>query len=246
MAGTGVTVAGTNTALTVRGTLADLNNYFDNVSSIQYVHGTPNLTGDNVDTIQVNVNDNGNTGSGDGTEVDLGTVNVNISAVNDNPSNAGDLPDDITVTEDQLSNVDLSLMDLSDVDADGGELTVTLTTGTGGQLTGVAGTGITVAGTNTALTVRGTLADLNNYFDNVSSIQYVHGTPNLTGDNVDTIQVNVNDNGNTGSGDGTEVDLGTVNVNISAVNDNPSNAGDLPDDITVTEDVQSNVDLSPK
>ena len=243
---TGITLGGTSSALTVKGTLADLNNYFDNVSSIQYVHGTPNLTGDNVDTIQVNVNDNGNTGSGDGTEVDLGTVNVNISAVNDNPSNAGDLPDDITVTEDVQSNVDLSLMDLSDVDAGStDELTVTLTTGTGGQLTGVAGTGITVAGTNTALTVRGTLADLNNYFDNVSSIQYVHGTPNLTGDNVDTIQVNVNDNGNTGSGgDGTEVDLGTVNVNISAVNDNPSNAGDLPDDITVTEDVQSNVDLS--
>ena len=242
---TGITLGGTSSALTVKGTLADLNNYFDNVSSIQYVHGTPNLTGDNVDTIQVNVNDNGNTGSGDGTEVDLGTVNVNISAVNDNPSNVGDLPDDITVTEDVQSNVDLSLMDLSDVDADGGELTVTLTTGTGGQLTGATGsTGITLGGTSSALTVKGTLADLNNYFDNVSSIQYVHGTPNLTGDNVDTIQVNVNDNGNTGSGDGTEVDLGTVNVNISAVNDNPSNAGDLPDDITVTEDVQSNVDLS--
>ena len=64
---------GTTTALTVTGTLTDLNAYFNTASNIQYQHGTADLNGDNADTIQINVNDNGNTGSGGGSDVDLGT-----------------------------------------------------------------------------------------------------------------------------------------------------------------------------
>ena len=36
-------------------------------------------------TIQININDNGNTGTGGGSDVDLGTVNIDITAVNDAP-----------------------------------------------------------------------------------------------------------------------------------------------------------------
>ena len=55
---------------------------------ITYLHGTPgNTNGNNADTIQVNVNDNGNTGSGGGTNIDFGTANVDIGAVNDAPVN---------------------------------------------------------------------------------------------------------------------------------------------------------------
>ena len=57
-----------------------------------------------------------------------------ISAINDDPTNAGSLPSDISVTEDILSNVDLSAVNFSDVDAGGSTLTVTLSTSTGGQL----------------------------------------------------------------------------------------------------------------
>ena len=149
---------------------------------------------------------------------------------NEAPTNEGDLPDAITVEEDVPSDVDLSLIELSDVDADdanGDELTVTLTTGTGGQLSGVAetGMGITLGGTATALTVTGTQTDLNSYFGTASNIQYVHSTADLNGDGADTIQVSVNDNGNTGLGGGEDVNLGTVDVNITAINDTPEVTG---------------------
>ncbi|MEW8676078.1 MAG: Ig-like domain-containing protein, partial [Candidatus Thiodiazotropha endolucinida] len=243
-AGTGITIGGTSTARTLTGTLSDLNNYFNTASNITYLHGTTNTAGNDADTINVTINDNGNTGSGGGTDIDLGTVNVDIAAVNDDPSNAGSLPSDISVTEDVSSNIDLSAIDFSDIDAGAGTLTVTLTTSTGGDLSAAAGTGITIGGTSTALTLTGTLTDLNNYFNTASNITYLHGTTNTAGNDADTINVTINDNGNTGSGGGTDIDLGTINVDIAAVNDDPTNAGSLPSDISVTEDVLSNVDLS--
>ncbi|MBT3056662.1 MAG: DUF4347 domain-containing protein, partial [Candidatus Thiodiazotropha sp. (ex Codakia orbicularis)] len=220
-AGTGITIGGTSTALTLTGTLTDLNNYFNTASNITYLHGTTNTAGNDADTINVTTNDNGNTGSGGGTDIDLGTVNVDIAAVNDDPTNAGSLPSDVSVTEDVLSNVDLSAIDFSDIDAGAGTLTVTLTTSTGGDLTAAAGTGITIGGTSTARTLTGTLTDLNNYFNTASNITYLHGTANTAGDNADTIQVDINDNGNTGTGGGGAINLGTVNVDITAVNDAP-------------------------
>ncbi|MCG7979730.1 MAG: Ig-like domain-containing protein, partial [Candidatus Thiodiazotropha endolucinida] len=220
-AGTGITIGGTSTARTLTGTLSDLNNYFNTASNITYLHGTTNTAGNDADTINVTINDNGNTGSGGGTDIDLGTVNVDIAAVNDDPTNAGSLPSDVSVTEDVLSNVDLSAIDFSDIDAGAGTLTVTLTTSTGGDLTAAAGTGITIGGTSTARTLTGTLTDLNNYFNTASNITYLHGTANTAGDNADTIQVDITDNGNTGTGGGGTINLGTVNVDITAVNDAP-------------------------
>ncbi|MES9926148.1 MAG: FG-GAP-like repeat-containing protein, partial [Candidatus Thiodiazotropha endolucinida] len=378
-AGTGITIGGTSTARTLTGTLTDLNNYFNTASNVTYLHGTPNTAGNDADTINVSINDNGNTGPGGGTDIDLGTVNVDITAVNDaptltataandtltensdttsgavfatvtidpieagddiasaqltlgggiensdtltinstaisglgsnssgaisgghsysytqatgvvtitfaggtnaaaaelvlesitygidpaadnpstsartvtlntvtdngggsdtssdinetatisvgasndDPSNAGSLPSDVAVTEDVSSNVDLSAVDFADVDAASDTLTVTLTTSTGGNLSAAAGTGITLGGTPTALTLTGTLTDLNNYFNTTSNITYLHGTANTNGNDADTINVTINDNGNTGTGGGIDVDLGTVNVDITGVNDDP-------------------------
>ncbi|MCP3997195.1 MAG: hypothetical protein GY722_19375, partial [bacterium] len=90
--------------------------------------------------------DGGNQGSG-GAKQALGSTTVTITATNDDPTNAGTLPTDILMTPDVSSNVDLSAIDLSDVDAASGSLTVTLTTSTGGNLTAAAGTGITIGGT---------------------------------------------------------------------------------------------------
>ena len=150
------------------------------------------------------------------------TSTITVAATNDDPTNAGSLPTDISVIEDVSSNVNLSAIDLVDVDADSGSLTVTLTTSTGGDLTAAAGTGITIGGTSTALTLTGSLTDLNNYLNTASNITYLHGTPHTSGDNADTINVTVNDNGNTGTGGGTDIDLGTANVDITAVNDAPT------------------------
>ncbi|MEZ5598523.1 MAG: hypothetical protein R3E84_19465 [Pseudomonadales bacterium] len=68
---------------------------------------------------------------------------ITVSSVNDDPTNAGSLPTDITVTEDVASNVDLSAIDLSDVDHNGGNLTVTWSTATGGNLSASSGGGVT-------------------------------------------------------------------------------------------------------
>jgi len=144
------------------------------------------------------------------------------------------LPTDIAVTEDVSSNVDLSTIDLADIDAGGASLIVTLTTSTGGDITAAAGTGITIGGTSTGRTLTGSLTDLNNYLNTASNLTYLHGTPLTNGDNADTIQVNVNDNGNTGTGGGTNIDLGTVNVDIGAVNDDPVNT--VPGTQTIAEE----------
>ena len=176
-------------------------------------------------TITLTVNDGGNTGTdpgltGDGSsEQDSASQTINIEEFNDDPTNAGSLPTDITVVEDVASNVDLSAVDFSDVDAAGSNLTVTLSTSTGGQLSASSSGGVVVGGTPGAMTFTGTVAQLNAYFDNAANIQYVHGTANTFGDNVDSITVVINDNGNTGTGGGTDQNLGTVNVDITAVND---------------------------
>ncbi|MCA9212070.1 MAG: tandem-95 repeat protein [Planctomycetales bacterium] len=238
-AGVGITIGGSSTALTISGNLTDLNNYFDNASNISYLHGVAHTNGNNADTIQVEVNDNGNTGVGGGTNINLGTVNVGITAINDNPTNAGSLPTDVSVTEDVATNVDLSAVDFSDVDAASGNLTVTLTTSTGGDLSAAAGAGITIGGSSTALTISGSLTDLNNYFDNTSNISYLHSTANLNGNDADTIAVTINDNGNTGVGGGTNINLGTVNVDITAVNDAPVLQNNLP--ITLAEGATASI-----
>jgi hypothetical protein len=169
------------------------------------------------------IQDNGGTtGGGDDDAVLSVASAVTLSAVNDDPSNAGSLPTDIAVTEDVPGNVDLSAIDLADIDAGAGSLTVTLTTSTGGNLTAAAGAGITLGGTPTALTLSGTLTDLNNYLNNSSNVTYLHGTPHTNGNDADTIQVDVTDNGNTGTGGGGTITLGTVNVDISAANDDPT------------------------
>ncbi|EMI15277.1 Cadherin domain protein [Rhodopirellula maiorica SM1] len=244
----GVTIGsgnGTGT-VTITGTLSQIDNLLTGVSSgtITYLNSsdTPSAS----TTITVTVNDGGNTGSdpgltGDGSsEEDSASQTINITATNDDPTNPGGLPSDIAVTEDVSSNVDLSQINLSDVDHGGGNLTVTLTTSTGGNLTASSGGGVTIGGSGTGtLTLTGTLANLNAYIDTASNIQYLHSTANLNGGNVDTINVKVNDNGNSGSGGGGDVDLGTVNVDITAVNDAPINT--VPGTQTVAEETATTI-----
>ena len=147
---------------------------------------------------------------------------ITVTAVNDDPTNAGTLQSASVVTEDVSSTINLSAINLSDVDSAAGSLTMTLTTSTGGNLTAVAGTGITIGGNGTGvLTLMGNLTDLNAYLDAVGSVTYLHSVAHTSGFAADTIQVDVTDNGNTGSGGGGTITLGTFNVDITAVNDAP-------------------------
>ena len=172
------------------------------------------------------------------------TMNVDVNAVNDDPFNSGTLPASITATEDVASNVDLSAINLSDVDSDMGNLTITLTTGSGGTLNATSSGGVVVGGAGSGtLTLTGTQSDLNTFLDTASNVQFVSSS-NANGTGADSIQVDVTDNGNMGSGGGGTIDLGNISVDIDAENDDPINAGSLPGSVTVTEDVATNVDFS--
>ena len=157
----------------------------------------------------------------------LATTTLTVAATNDDPTNAGLLQSASVVTEDVSSPINLSFIEVSDVDAGTDALTMTLTTSTGGNLSAAAGTGITIGGNGTGvLTLSGNLTDLNAYLDTVGAVTYLHSVANTSGFGADTIQVDVTDNGSTGAGGGGTITFGTFNVDITAVNDAPIAADD--------------------
>ena len=182
----------------------DINN-----NRIDYVHNGGETTSD---SFRVDVSD------GQGGILDDQTFNFTISAVNDDPT-VTSLPTDITVTEDTESNVDLSVSDFGDVDS--GTITVTLTVSAGTWSSPADGSGIGGGVTetlvsSTVITLVGAVADINTYLNTATNLRYT-GASNINGGDAATIIVEVNDGD--GSGD---VNLGTVNIDITAVNDTPS------------------------
>jgi VCBS repeat-containing protein len=133
------------------------------------------------------------------------------------------LPTDVVVTEDTPGFVDLSSINFEDVDAGNNLIQVTLSTSNGGVLTASSDFDVTVFGSGfSTMTLQGGVSDLNNFFSSAFRFQYSNPTTHLAGDNVDTIQITVNDLGNIGSGGGTNIDFGTINVDITNVNDAPA------------------------
>ncbi|WP_172796106.1 beta strand repeat-containing protein, partial [Roseivirga ehrenbergii] len=147
----------------------------------------------------------------DGGELTNQTFNITITPVNDAPTATG-VPTDITVIEDAASNFDLSAVTLVDVDGDA--LTATLAASTG-TFTATSGGGVTIGGSGTGtITLSGTAANINTYFDTPANIKYT-GASNVSGDDAATFTINANDatvNPQVGSG----------NIDITAVNDAPT------------------------
>jgi len=163
-------------------------------------------------TVRVTVND----GDGGSTAAD---VTVGITAINDDPAVAG-LPASITVTEDISSNADLSTVTFADVDSAAGNVSLTIAAGTG-TLAATSGGSVTIGGSGTGtITLTGTAANIDTFLNTASNIKYT-GAANASGNNADTLTLTANDGGNTGTGGGSDVSLGTVSVNITAVNDAP-------------------------
>ena len=157
---------------------------------------------------------------------------VSVSAVNDDPTMLF-LPTDITVTEDTLSNVDLSTAILSDVDSLGGSIALTIAAGTG-ILASTSGGGVTIGNSGTSsITLTGTVSNIDSFLNTASSIQYTTA-PNAQGNNASTLTLMVNDGGNTGLGGGGNVTLGSVNIDSTALGDTPSVTG-----ASTNEDTQS-------
>ncbi len=214
--GAGVTETLVNaTTVTLVGTVADINTYLNTGSNVQYTGATDDSGGDTA-TIAVTINDGD--GSGD---VAAGTVNLDITNVNDDPTVSG-LVTDIAFTEDTVGNLDLSASAFADVDTTG-NVTVTLTASEGTFSTPVDGSGVGAGVTETlvnatTVTLVGTVDDINTYLNTASNLQYT-GATNDNGGDTSTVTVTINDG--EGSGD---VALGTVNLDITAVNDAPTAA----------------------
>ena len=229
----GVSVSGSGTTtLTLEGTFAAIETFLDTTNAVRYTGATDD-TGSNAATLSIAANDDD--GSGD---VALGTVNFDITNVNDDPEVSG-LPTDIGFTEDTQGNLSLSTVTLSDVDSSSVTVTITASEGTFASPadgSGV-GSGVTASGNDDTITLVGAPADINTYLDTASNIQWTPAE-NDNGNDTSTFTVTAND----GDGSG-NVALGTINADVTAVNDDPTATGG-PTDITVTEETQSNVDLS--
>ena len=218
--GSGIVIGGTATAMTLTGTLADLNAFIA-ASKVLY-RPAANATG--VVTLTVSINDNGNTGSG-GSLSDTKTVDLNIAAVNDAPTIA--VPVRLDFSEDTAGAV--TGISIADVDAGGSVVTLTLAV-PAGTLAALNANGVTVTGSGSGtLVLTGSIADINAFIA-ASRVSYL-SAPNANGDV--TLTATVNDLGNTGSG-GALSASDTVVLRIAAVNDAPVIT--VPSSISLTED----------
>ena len=188
---------------------------------------TPNANFNGTDSFDV-VIDDGNGGT------DTETVTVTVNAENDAPTLV-DAPLGFGVFEDVLSPIDLSDIVVGDVDSNV-TLTLSVDQGTlsanGGGVIG----GVTVVEVNaTTVTVFGAPEDVTTFLDGTSAISY-QGPLNLAGNNVATLTYSLSDGVAPAVTD-------TSNITLIAVNDDPTQTG-LPADVSVTENTESNVDLS--
>ena len=160
------------------------------------------------------VNDNGNTGTGGGGDQALGTVNVDISAVNDAPLNT--VPGTQTVAEETTTAI--GGISIADVDAASGNLTTRLQVANGVLKITLSGSATISAGANGSndLTIQGTVADIN---ATLASLTYT-GNTDVVGIAADTLTVTTDDGGNTGSG-GALQDVDNIQIDITTVNDAP-------------------------
>ncbi len=225
VSGGGVTVGGTASALTLTGSIADINSFIagSNLSFTTAANATADVT------LTVNINDGGNTGSG-GAENASETITLQVAAVNDAPTITA--PGSIAITEDIPGA--LTGISFTDVDAGSGNVTVTFSVPSG-TLSATSGSGVTVGGTASALTLTGSLADINAFIaaSGISFTTASNATANVT------LTVTIDDGGNTGSG-GAQTDTTTVTLTVTAVNDAPVNSIPTAQDVDQDDDLVFN------
>ena len=216
--GSGVVVAGSGTGtLTLSGTLANLNAFIaaGGTSFTTAANAASNVT------LSVAIDDGGNTGadpgnSGTGTsEAASTTVTLAVSAVNDAPVNG--VPAAQGTRQDQdlvFSSGSGNLLSVSDVDAGGNSLQVTLTV-THGLLTLSGTTGLSFSvgsGTGDAtMTFTGSAVDINTALAGLSF------SPTAGYVGAASLQITTDDQGSTGSG-GAKSDTDTIAITVNPIN----------------------------
>ncbi|MDP6720840.1 MAG: hypothetical protein QGF59_19400, partial [Pirellulaceae bacterium] len=177
--------------MTFTGKIEDINHALDGVTFAP----TPDFNG--AASLQIITDDQGNTGSG-GPLSDDDTIAITVGAVNDNPVNS--VPGPQATDEDTPLVFNAgggNLISVSDVDAGGSPLQVTLN-GTNGLVTLSGTAGLTFSagdGTSDAsMTFTGTLGSINAALDGLTFAP----TPDFNG--AASVQIITDDQGNTGSG----------------------------------------------
>ncbi|WP_291607974.1 Ig-like domain-containing protein [Comamonas sp.] len=211
--GSGVTVGGTSSALTLTGTITDINSFIasNKLSYTTAANGTANVT------LTISVD----TGSVSTTST---TMTLTVNPVNDTP--VATVPPSIGVVEDVPGA--LTGISFSDVDAGSASVTATFSVPSG-TLTATSGSGVTVLGSGTgALTLSGSLSDINAFIA-ASAVKFQTA---LNSTSTVTLTVSINDNGNTGGS--AQTDSKTVSLVVDAVNDAPVNT--VPGSQSVPQD----------
>ena len=219
----GVAVGGTSAALTLTGTVADINAFIANAAQGVTYAPVPGSTTDA--TLTVTSNDNGNTGIG-GAQTDTDTVTLDLVAQNDAPT-ATITPTSYNATEQTNLKLHGTGLSIADVDAGSNAISITLSV-TQGILTVTAGnSGVnSVSGSpSSSVTVTGTIAEINNLLggiDRTSGPQARSSTtPMSTIRRSATLTFLVDDTGDIGAGGPlTATDIATIN--IAPVNDAPA------------------------
>merc|ERR1712000_361906 len=224
--GAGITVDNTGNGVLLLEGPASLAAYQAVLASVTYRSSSDDPTANNTKTsrsISWSVTDADSDGAGAATTT--ATSTINITAVNDDPTVTG-VPAVLTMTEDMASHLDLSAITLADPDSTTNNITVKLAV-SGGGLAVSAGGGVTVAGSDSDhLTLTGTVSNIDAFLNTAAlnpaaNIRYT-GLADVNGVDAATLTITANDGGSIGSGGGTDVTLGTVQINITPVNDAPS------------------------
>lgn len=209
-AGGGVAISGSGSgSLTLTGTLADINAYLASASAPVF---TPAANANGPVALTMTTNDGGNTGSG-GALTDVDTRTITVAAVNDAPVNT--MPASYATNEDTA--LGLTGLQIADVDAASGTMTVVLTVSSG-SLTATAGGSVTVAGSGTSsITLTGTLANINAFLAGASRPSFV---PAADFNGPVSLTMTTSDGGNTGAG-GVLSATDTRTITVNPVNDAP-------------------------
>ena len=209
-AGGGVAISGSGSgSLTLTGTLADINAYLASAAAPIF---TPTANANGPVTLTMTTNDGGNTGSG-GALTDIDTRTITVAAVNDAPVN--------TMPASYVTNEDTALgligLQIADVDAASGTMTVVLTVSSG-SLAATAGGSVTVAGSGTSsITLTGTLANINAFLAGASRPTFI---PAADFNGPVSLTMTTSDGGNTGAG-GVLSATDSRTITVNPVNDAP-------------------------
>ncbi len=165
--------------------------------------------------------DGGTAGGGQDTDQGANTLTFNVGAINDGPVNSVPAATQVFNEDGTLvfSTVNGNAISVADLDADPGDVTVTLAVADG-VLTLATTAGLTSFpgnGTNN-IVLTGSVAEVNAALDGLSYAPPAHanGARNLS--------VSTSDNGNSGTG-GAIIDTDMVAITINPVNDAPSSTG---------------------